>query len=141
MSILIKTGSWSDLEPYCRTVRLSVFVEEQGIPQQLELDKQDNHFLHVVIFNGNNTPIATARLADNGQFGRMAVLKSYRTQGLGNQLLKQITKQARLQGLQQLTCHAQQSAVGFYKKNGFHITGKPFQEAWFTHIKMLKNLT
>lgn len=137
----IKTGSWADLGEYCKSIRLPVFVEEQGVPQHLELDPQDETFLHVVIFNHDNTAIATARLAPNGKFGRMAVLKKYRRQGLGAELLREITKLANSLELEQLACHAQQSAVNFYQNNGFQITGKPFQEAGITHIKMLKNLT
>lgn len=141
LSSSIKTGSWADLGEYCKSIRLPVFVKEQGVPQRLELDPQDETFLHVVIFNHDNTAIATARLAPNGKFGRMAVLKKYRRQGLGTVLLKQITKLADSLGSEQLVCHAQQSAVEFYKKNGFQIIGKPFQEAGITHIKMMKNLT
>lgn len=141
LSLSVKTGAWADLEEYCKPIRLSVFVEEQGVPQHIELDEQDEHFLHVVIFNNDNTAIATARLAPNGKFGRMAVLKKYRQQGLGAELLKQMTTLADSLELQQLRCHAQQSAVDFYKKNGFQIIGKPFQEAGIAHIKMLKNLT
>jgi len=137
----IKTGSWADLGEYCKSIRLPVFVEEQGVPQHLELDPQDETFLHVVIFNEDSIAIATARLAPNGKFGRMAVLKKYRLQGLGAVLLKQITKLADSLGIEQLICHAQQSAVEFYKKNGFQIIGKPFQEAGITHTKMQKNLT
>ncbi len=137
----IKTGSWADLGKYSKSIRLAVFVEEQGVPRHLELDSQDELFLHVVIFNDDSTAIATARLAPNGKFGRMAVLKQYRQQGLGAELLKQITKLADSLGIEQLICHAQQSAVEFYKKNGFQIIGKPFQEAGITHIKMQKNLT
>ncbi|KXJ42938.1 MAG: GNAT family N-acetyltransferase [Cycloclasticus sp.] len=141
LSLSVKTGAWADLEEYCKPIRLSVFVEEQGVPQHIELDEQDEHFLHVVIFNNDNIAIATARLAPNGKFGRMAVLKKYRQQGLGAELLKQMTTLADSLELQQLRCHAQQSAVDFYKKNGFQIIGKPFQEAGIAHIKMLKNLT
>lgn len=141
LSLSVKTGAWADLEEHCKSIRLSVFVKEQGVPQRLELDSQDEHFLHVVIFNDDKTAIATARLARNGKFGRMAVLKKYRQQGLGAELLKQVTTLADSLGLQQLRCHAQQNAVNFYKKNGFQIIGKPFQEAGIAHIKMLKNLT
>lgn len=140
LDLSIKTGSWADLGDYCTSIRLPVFVEEQSVSRHLELDPQDETFLHVVIFNGNNTAIATARLAPNGKFGRMAVLKKYRRQGLGAELLRQITKLANSLELEQLVCHAQQSAVDFYKKNGFQSIGKPFQEAGITHIKMLKNL-
>lgn len=118
----------------------SVFVEEQRVPRTLELDGTDSNHQHVVIFDDCNTPIATARLAANGKLGRMAVLKQYRQQGLGAELLKQLTMMAVSLKLDELFCHAQVNAADFYKKNGFLIIGKPFDEAGISHIKMRKKL-
>ncbi|MGB1428647.1 MAG: GNAT family N-acetyltransferase [Cycloclasticus sp.] len=140
LEITVKTGPWSELQEYCKTVRLSVFVEEQLVPSTLELDGTDNNHHHVVIFNDNNKPIATARLAKNGKLGRMSVLKQYRQQGLGTELLNQLTKLAGSLDLEVLFCHAQISASDFYIKNGFQKTGKPFEEAGISHIKMRKNV-
>lgn len=139
-NITVKTGSWSELKEFSRPIRLSVFVEEQHVPRTLELDGKDDHYLHVVIFDNCNTPIATARLAKNGKFGRMAVLKKYRQQGIGAELLIQLTALAKSLELNELFCHAQISATNFYKKNGFQIVGKPFEEARISHIQMTKKL-
>jgi len=139
--ITAKTGPWSELKEYCKPIRLSVFVEEQLVPRTLELDGMDEHYLHVVIFDDCSLPIATARLAENGKLGRMAVLKKYRLQGVGAELLKQLTTMAESLNLNELFCHAQLSASGFYKKNGFQIIGKPFKEAGISHVQMTKNLT
>ena len=137
-SMTVKTGSWPELKEYCKPIRLSVFVEEQHVPRTLELDGMDNNYLHIVIFDERNTPIATARLANNGKLGRMAVLKKFRQQGLGTELLKQLTTLAESLKLKKLFCHAQSSATDFYKKNGFLIIGKPFDEAGITHLMMIK---
>ncbi len=140
LSFRLKTGSWDELKEFCTPVRLSVFITEQNVPSTLELDDRDNSCQHLVIFDVNDNPIATARLANNGKFGRMAVLKAYRRQGLGAELLKHLTKLAVDLKLKQLFCHAQADARPFYEKNGFQIIGKPFEEANISHIKMIKAL-
>ncbi len=56
LGITVKTGPWSELQEYCRTVRLSVFVEEQLVPSTLELDGTDNNHHHVVILMIATTP-------------------------------------------------------------------------------------
>jgi len=140
MDFTLKTGSWGELKAFCTPVRLAVFVTEQNVPSTLELDGLDNSCQHIVIFDANNTAIATARLANDGKFGRMAVLQEYRQQGLGAELLKRLTKLASDLKIEQLFCHAQTNARPFYEKNGFQIIGKPFEEANISHIKMRKVL-
>lgn len=136
-----KTGSWQELHKYCEAIRLAVFVNEQGVPRSLEMDGHDETYHHIVIFNEAHQSIATTRLANSGKFGRMAVLKNYREQGVGNELLRLIGQQARRLKLEQLTCHAQLSAEGFYAKNGFIRIGNPMDEAGIAHIKMFKALS
>ncbi len=135
-----QTDTWAKLKKYCKPIRLTVFVTEQGVPSAIELDTLDEHSHHVVVFNDRQNPVATARLIASGKFGRMAVLKNYRRQGIGNELLRLINQQARHLKLEQLTCHAQLSAEGFYIKNGFIRLGEPMDEAGIAHIKMIKTL-
>ncbi len=135
----IQTGPWHELKVFATAVRSRVFIEEQKIPPSIELDGNDEHYWHIVIFT-NNKAIATARLAASGRFGRMAVLKAYRHKGIGSLLLQAISNKATALRLHAVNCHAQLSAVNFYKKNGFLVAGDPHQEAGSVHIKMLKNL-
>jgi len=134
-----QTGPWSELKIYSTAIRSRVFIEEQKIPSAIELDGNDQDYWHIVIFT-NNKAIATARLANSGLFGRMAVLEPYRHKGIGSLLLQSISNKAIALKLQTINCHAQLSAVNFYKKNGFLVAGNPYQEAGLVHIKMLKNL-
>lgn len=136
-----KTGTWTELKEYCKPIRLAVFITEQGVPSSIELDAIDEHSHHFVMFTNNHEPIATARLASDGKFGRMAVLKPYRHQGIGNELLILISQHARALKLEQLFCHAQLSAVEFYEKNGFVSIGDTMQEAGISHIRMIKELS
>jgi predicted GNAT family N-acyltransferase len=136
-----KTGAWEGLKEYCQPIRLAVFVAEQGVPSSLELDGLDERCHHVVIFTDDHEPIATARLDSDGKFGRMAVLKTYRQHGIGNELLKLIEQKAKALKLEQLYCHAQLSAAGFYERSGFVRVGDILQEAGISHIKMVKKLS
>jgi len=134
-----ETGPWNELKVYSTAIRSRVFIEEQQIPSSIELDGNDQDYWHFVIFTDHKA-IATARLANNGLFGRMAVLEPYRHKGIGSLLLQSISNKATALKLQTLNCHAQLSAVNFYKKNGFLVAGNPYQEAGLAHIKMLKSL-
>lgn len=135
-----QNGTWAELKKYCKPIRLTVFVTEQGVPSSIELDTLDEHSHHFVIFNEHQKPVATARLMSNGKFGRMAVLKNHRGQDIGNELLRLISQQARHLKLEQLICHAQLSAEGFYANNGFSRIGEPVEEAGIAHIRMVKRL-
>lgn len=78
-------------------------------------------------------------MSDDGKFGRMAVLKPYRGQGIGRLLLETVCQQAISMRIHSIYCHAQTIATDFYK-NGFLTQGKAFEEAGTLHIKMHKKL-
>ena len=71
-------------------VRRQVFVGEQSIPENLELDGHDREALHMVVKNGVRI-IGTARvlLLANGQakIERMAILKPFRGRGMGKKII------------------------------------------------------
>ena len=140
---IIKTD-WAHHASSLTEIRHEVFVEEQHVPIELELDEDDlsaDHFLvlHKDI-SGEQVPIATARLLKNGHIGRMAVLAPYRNLSVGRQLLDFVIKSAQDNGLESLFLYAQLSAVGFYEKAGFAQQGNIFMDAGIKHIKMHKNL-
>lgn len=118
-----------------RKIRQQVFVNEQHVPVELEWDEFDDcstHFLALL----NNTPVATARLKADGQLGRMAVLENYRHQGFGSDLLKFVLACARQQSLAEIYCHAQLSALDFYRRHGFNEFGETFSDAGIAHRAM-----
>ncbi|MBQ0724630.1 MAG: GNAT family N-acetyltransferase [Cycloclasticus sp.] len=137
----VKTGDWLTTKHLAKPIRLSVFVKEQGVPANIELDPLDPDCQHFIALDEQARPIATARLGVTGKLGRMAVLKAYRRKGAGRLLLDAVNVYAISQGLHRLTCHAQTEAAGFYKKQGFVTTGMPFQEAGIEHLKMVKVLS
>jgi predicted GNAT family N-acyltransferase len=110
-------------------IRLEVFVHEQNVPIELEMDGLDNDCYHVLAsmktveasLTGASVriPVATARLLPNGHIGRMAVIKGMRGQGIGSMIMKEIIQIARQQGFNEVILESQTHARQFYEKLGF----------------------
>ncbi|MBW8481037.1 GNAT family N-acetyltransferase [Actinomadura parmotrematis] len=130
----------ADLEQ-ARAVRLRVFVEEQGVPLDLELDEHDAAADHFVARAAGRT-VGTARLLADGEgvLGRLAVLPEARGTGLGAALVRAVEDRARARGLPALRLHAQTSARGFYERLGYAAFGPVEDEAGIPHIWMRKDL-
>jgi predicted GNAT family N-acyltransferase len=124
-------------------IRRQVFTEEQGVRREVDIDGLDQNSDHIIVYN-NNIPIGTARIRyKNGiqsKLERIAVLKSYRVQGIGKRIIESSLKLAKTKGALEATLGSQQSAIGFYEKLGFRQAGKPFEEAGIPHIAMTKKL-
>ena len=120
------------------SIRIRVFVREQGVPAAIELDEDDRRATHLLASVGGK-PVGTARLVftnAKAKIGRMAVLKSYRRKGVGKALLKTAVELARKRRAKLIYLHAQVSVVGFYEKMGFRPVGRVFMEAGIPHRKM-----
>jgi predicted GNAT family N-acyltransferase len=124
-------------------VRKKVFVEEQGVPEDMELDGLDSQALHMVVKDGERV-IGTARvmfLPDRqAKIERMAILKPVRRKGIGRGIISFLNKELKNKQVKQVILHSQYSAVGFYKSCGFEEAGLPFFEAGIKHIKMQRSL-
>jgi len=124
-------------------VRRQVFVQEQGISEDLVFDEHDKKALHVLVKDRERV-IGTTRvqfLANNqAKLERMAVLKRYRRKGIGREMLRFLDTVWKDKHVQQVIIHAQFEVVPFYKSCGFNELGSPFQEAGIKHIKMQKQL-
>ncbi len=125
-----------------RMIRHEVFVIEQAVPQELEMDDRDAICRHALIYDSTR-PLGTGRLdlEKDGKIGRMAVLRAARRQGVGSLILRALEEEARHQGVLRLWCHAQFHAVPFYEKHGFDVCSEPFEEARIRHVAMEKQLT
>ena len=118
---------------------MRVFVKEQGVPAEIELDRDDGRAIHLLALVGEKA-IGTARIVlrhGNAKIGRMAVLKSYRRRGVGKQLLKRAIATAKQRGAGKIYLHAQVPVIGFYEKMGFRGSGSVFDEAGIPHRKMI----
>lgn len=119
-------------------IRRAVFIDEQHVPEELEFDEDDKYAVHVVVLD-DGEPAATGRIWFDGtsfRIGRCAVLKDKRGQGLGDLLVRLLLVRAFQNGASELLIHAQQTAVGFYERFGFHTLGEPFEEAGIAHVVM-----
>ncbi|MDI9239687.1 GNAT family N-acetyltransferase [Lysobacter sp. LF1] len=119
-----------------RAVRDVVFVQEQGVPVELERDALDPLCHHVIARDDQGRPIGTGRLTPDRRIGRMAVLGEWRNRGVGEGLLKALLAQARALGWPEVTLHAQVPAMAFYARQGFLPYGERFVEAGLDHQSM-----
>lgn len=119
----------------CFFIREEVFIKEQKVPKELELDEYDDLSKHLLI-SENGIPIATGRLQSDGHIGRVAVRKPYRGQGLGRIIIGELISYGVSKGLNRFFLGAQISAVGFYNKLGFISFGDVFLDAGIEHIMM-----
>lgn len=140
----LKTGRWSELGRDAARVRTAVFVQEQRIPREMEVDEADGAALHAVAYNRLGQPVATGRLTrcapGVGQIGRMAVDRALRGSQLGQRVLQALTDSARERGDREVLLHAQRSAEGFYTRAGYAVRGDPFDEVGIAHVEMFKPL-
>jgi predicted GNAT family N-acyltransferase len=127
-------------EDFFRLIRLreEVFVFEQKVPLEIELDDEDDRATHLIARVGREV-VGTARLVVKGtagKIGRMAVKRGWRKKGVGEKLLEALMPIARERGVSNLVLHAQTSVVPFYQKQGFRTEGEDFIEAGIQHIAM-----
>lgn len=127
---------WDSHQRAVSSLRRTVFVEEQGVPEHQEWDGADPDCRHFLAEDAHGRPIGTARLMPSGQIGRMAVLEEWRRQGIGARLLELAVDAARAANYQAIFLHAQSHAVGFYERAGFQVAGTPFMEAGIEHREM-----
>lgn len=131
----IVIGDWRSLRADATPVRHAVFVLEQKVPVELELDELDACAMHAVAY-ADGEPVGTARLLPDGQIGRMAVMPGRRGCGVGSQLLEAMLKLARDRGDRSALLHAQLQAIPFYRKHGFTAEGDVFLDAGIEHVSM-----
>lgn len=134
-------GRWLDHES-CTNKRY--FVVEQGVPLSREIDKDEAHCIHFVLYSDKKEPQGTVRLLplENGKMKlqRMAILSEYRHQGLGKILIEEAENFAKNQGYNTILLGAQSTAETFYEKLGYTAYGDPFEDAGMPHIYMKKTL-
>ncbi|HSK28872.1 MAG TPA: GNAT family N-acetyltransferase [Candidatus Limnocylindria bacterium] len=137
--IQVKQISYDEAKAQAFAIRMRVFVLEQGVPADIEIDRDDRGAIHLLA-SVSGKPAGTARIVmrrANAKIGRMAVLKSYRKRGVGSKLLKRAFAVAKKLGAKKIYLHAQVAVIGFYEKFGFHCSGPVFDEAGIAHRKML----
>lgn len=135
----VEAGSWAQLAGAAGKLREAVFVIEQKVPRELEIDGRDPTCRHVVARGPDGTPIGTGRLLPDGHIGRMAVAAAWRGQGVGRALLERLLEEASLLGITELALNAQTTASDFYRRFGFIPDGAEFIEAGLPHQAMRRS--
>lgn len=136
----IETGDWGNLQASAKVVRQVVFIEEQGVPAELEHDEFDASSLHALAVDAAGKVIGTGRLLPDGHIGRMAVLPAWRNRGVGAALLRSLLEAAGSRGMRKLVLNAQTRAIDFYARYGFIPEGEEFIEAGIAHLRMSLSL-
>lgn len=135
----IELLSWEDARTEASRIRFKVFVEEQGVPREIELDALDAQCVHALAFE-DGRPVGTGRLLPDGHIGRMAVLEEWRGRGIGSGILESLMRKARERGEVEVLLSAQVHAVPFYKQHGFEAMGEIYEEAGIPHRTMRRPL-
>jgi predicted GNAT family N-acyltransferase len=123
-------------------VRKQVFVDEQHVPEEEEIDHLESEATHFVLYQ-NQKPIGAGRLRFVDEYGkveRICVLKDSRAGGAGKALMDRIESYANEKGINRLKLNAQTHAIPFYSKAGYEVVSDEFLDAGIPHKTMLKQL-
>lgn len=140
-SIKVILGDWDSCKQDATLIRHEVFVQEQHVPIEEELDLEDPRCIHAVAYNEQGLAVGTGRLLPNAHIGRMAVRASYRGRGVGSDLLRALVNEARRHQYLEVVLAAQVHAQPFYAAHGFVAEGGVFMDAGIEHVTMRHALT
>ncbi|OIQ86206.1 putative N-acetyltransferase YjcF [mine drainage metagenome] len=132
----LRVGGWDELGAHAGAIRSEVFVDEQGVPAELEWDARDAGCVHAVAYNRLGRALACARLLPDGHIGRVAVRRGLRGSGAGVAVMRALLDEARRAGHAVVELSAQRAVLGFYRKLGFVAFGEPYVEAGIEHQDM-----
>ncbi|WP_214747431.1 GNAT family N-acetyltransferase [Exiguobacterium sp. s189] len=139
--LTIQSGKEAKLIEQAKQVREIVFVQEQGIDASLEYDDLDDVCTHVVGLL-DAQPVTTARLrpvdSTVGKVERVATIQTARGHGYGKEIMDEVERVAKHQGLSELLLGAQLTALPFYEKIGYEAFGDEFLDANIPHRMMRK---
>ncbi|MGM8214635.1 GNAT family N-acetyltransferase [Bacillaceae bacterium W0354] len=125
-------------------IRKTVFIDEQNVPANLEMDEHDETAIHFVGYDENQKPIAASRLRfidDYGKLERICVLKEHRGKQFGKSIILQMEEYIKQHGYQKSKLNAQSYAETFYKKLGYKTISDEFMDAGIPHVTMIKQLS
>ena len=136
VSFIVRPADWRVDGERLRAIRRAVFVEEQGVPEELEWDGLDEDCRHALALGPGEVVIGTGRLTPDARIGRMAVAREWRGLGVGSAILRALLRDAQNAGCTVVSLHAQVHALPFYEKHGFSAQGPEFLEADIPHRVM-----
>lgn len=122
-------------------VRNTVFVDEQQVPAEEEIDQFENEAEHVVLYDDRKNPVGAGRIriVDGiGKLERICVLSTSRKNGAGRIIVEKLEELATQQGVSRLKLNAQTHAIPFYEKLGYEVVSDEFMDAGIPHVTMIK---
>ncbi|MCY8512209.1 GNAT family N-acetyltransferase [Bacillus atrophaeus] len=122
-------------------VRQEVFIKEQNVPAEEEIDHLESEAEHIVVYDeGQPVGAGRWRLKEGlGKLERICVLKSHRSSGVGVIIMQALEKAAEARGVSGFILNAQTQAVPFYEKQGYKVSSKEeFLDAGIPHVEMIK---
>ena len=137
-NLKIEIVKWIDGYVPLTMIREKVFIEEQKVTPQLEWDGIDEKAIHFLVYKDEKA-IGCARalvIENHMQLGRMAILKEYRGEGIGSNLIEKAITTAKLNQLSLIDISAQCHAIDFYKKFGFKVISDIYLDAEIPHRDM-----
>ncbi|WP_051999836.1 GNAT family N-acetyltransferase [Schleiferilactobacillus shenzhenensis] len=145
MAIEITTSLNSPVYDDALAIREEVFVQEQHVPADREVDSDEGKAIYFVAYDADHHAEGTVRLVPDahgvGDVQRMAVRKNARHHGIGADLLQAIADYAQDNAYDKLVLHAQVHAIPFYQKLGYTLTSRPeFLDAGIRHREMVRSL-
>lgn len=123
-------------------IRKIVFVEEQQVPIEEEIDNLEAEATHFLLFD-QAEPIGAGRfrqVEDYGKVERICILKEKRKGGAGRAIMEGIEEYAQGEGIKKLKLNAQTHAISFYEKLGYEIVSEEFLDAGIPHRTMVKKI-
>jgi predicted GNAT family N-acyltransferase len=135
----IELLAWADARTEASRIRTTVFVDEQRVPPEIELDAMDASSVHALAYLAGRA-VGTGRLLPDGHIGRMAVLRDARAQGIGGAILERLLEEAARRGVREAVLSAQTHALPFYRRHGFAPVGAVYWEAGIPHQEMRRAL-
>lgn len=123
-------------------IRMIVFVEEQNVPPEEEIDDLEGSAIHFIGYDHEN-PVAASRLRfveEYGKLERICVLKEARGKSFGKEIIQAMEKVVQEKGFKKAKLNAQTHAEGFYQKLGYHTISGEFMDAGIPHVTMIKEL-
>ncbi|RGU73498.1 GNAT family N-acetyltransferase [Holdemanella biformis] len=136
----MNTKTYTTLPQEAKDIRIKVFMKEQGF--ESEFDDIDQISSHIVVFD-ETKPVGTCRFfKENNHYtiGRVAVLKEYRNQHIGNLLLKSAEKEIKKLNGDLIVVHAQVRVSPFYENQGYIQFGQIDDDEGVPHMWMKKKI-
>lgn len=124
-------------------VRKVVFVEEQNVPIDEEIDQFEEEATHFIAYSDEGIPIGAGRfrtIDDFGKVERICVLSDFRNKGIGQLIMNRIIDFAKEKQFLKIKLNSQTHAIPFYERLGFRIISDEFMDAGIPHRTMELNL-